>query len=235
MNHKRLYIITGKHFKNNLFPLVIKFTMKIYINFVQILDILFDLCVCVFYLIKMPRLTKDQRVWICLEFARTNNANEVLRRWNNRWPNVQAPTVSTIIKTFNKFVEEGTCLNLNKERSGRRRTARTPGNVAMVRNALQQDGLRSARRNGLGLTRSSFLRIVNLDIKFHPYVLIRRQKLKPGDPPQRLAFCNRLLQTVAQDPNFLDHLIMSDEASFSLNSEVNTHNVVKYAAWKWPS
>ena len=82
----------------------------------------------------MPRLTKNERVWICLEFARTNNANEVLRRWNNRWPNVQAPTVSTILKTF-------TCLNLNKERSGRRRTARTPGNVAMVRNTLQQEHL----------------------------------------------------------------------------------------------
>ena len=87
----------------------------------------------------MPRLTKNKRVWICLEFARTNNANEVLRCWNNRWPNVQAPTVSTILKTFNKFVEERTCLNLNKERSGRRRTARTPGNVAMVSNALQQE------------------------------------------------------------------------------------------------
>ena len=32
----------------------------------------------------MPQLTKDQRVWICIEFARTNNAHEVARRWVNR-------------------------------------------------------------------------------------------------------------------------------------------------------
>ena len=29
---------------------------------------------------KMPRLTIPQRTWVCIEFARTNNAAEVLRR-----------------------------------------------------------------------------------------------------------------------------------------------------------
>jgi len=32
---------------------------------------------------KMPRLTVEQRIWVCIEFARVNNAEEVLRRWNN--------------------------------------------------------------------------------------------------------------------------------------------------------
>lgn len=178
---------------------------------------------------KMPRLNKDQRVWICLEFGRTNNAHEVSRRWHRRWPNDQAPTIRTILKTFSKFVNEGTCLNVNKGRSGRLRTARTPEIIEQVRNSLNADGLRSSRRNGLQLTRSSFLRIVHLDIKFHPYVLIRRQKLKQDDPAQRLLFCNRLIQTLAAEPNFLDNLITSDEAIFSLNSEVNTRNVVCYA------
>ena len=51
-----------------------------------------------------------------------------------------------------------------------------------------------------------------------------------GDPEQRLAFCNRFLDTVGQDPGFLDLLIVSDEAIFSLNSEINSRNVIKYAA-----
>ena len=66
-------------------------------------------------------------------------------------------------------------------------------------------------------------------MKFHPYVLIRRQKLKDGDPTQRLAFCNRFVNQVEQNPGFLDHLIVSDKAVFSLNSEINTRNVRKYA------
>ena len=79
------------------------------------------------------------------------------------------------------------------------------------------------------MSRRTFQRIVKFDIKFHPYVLIKRQKLLNGDPAQRLAFCNRLLNTVNQNPDFLERLIVTDEAMFSLNSEVNTRNVRNYA------
>jgi len=165
----------------------------------------------------LPRI----RVWVCLEFARVNNAIEVKRHWPNHWPGIQPPSDRTITATFNKFVREGTCLNLNKNRSGRRRTARTQGNINNVQQSLQQNGRRSSTRNGLGLTRSSFLRIVHNDIKLYSYVLIRRKKLKPEDPARRLQFCNRfVLNTVANDPNFLNKLIVSDEAIFSMNSEV---------------
>jgi hypothetical protein len=46
-----------------------------------------------------------------------------------------------------------------------------------------------------------------------------------------MAFCNRLVNTVEEHPQFLDQLIVSDEAVFSLNSEVNTRNVIKYAPY----
>jgi hypothetical protein len=36
------------------------------------------------FFINMLRLTKDQTVWICLEYARVNNACEVIRRWAGR-------------------------------------------------------------------------------------------------------------------------------------------------------
>eukprot|EP00111_Clytia_hemisphaerica_P017991 TCONS_00053258-protein len=183
------------------------------------------------FFVRMPRLTKDQRVWVCLEYARVDNAFEVKRRWLNQWPNDPAPSDLTIKKTYDKFVREGTCLNLHKGRSGPRKTARTQANINAARQSLQQDGKRSSRRNGLNLTRSYFLRIVHLDLKFHPYVLIKRKKLKPGDPALRLQFCNDLVTKITNDPGFLNKLIVSDEAIFSLNSEVNTRNVVKYSAF----
>ena len=46
------------------------------------------------------------------------------------------------------------------------------------------------------------------------------------DPAQWLAFCTRLVNNVAQNPGFLYQLVVSDEAIFSLNLEVNTHNVI---------
>ena len=60
--------------------------------------------------------------------------------------------------------------------------------------------------------------------------MIQRQQLREGDPQQRLAFCNRFVNTTGQNPDFLDQLIVSDEAIFSLNSEINSRNVIKYAA-----
>ena len=178
----------------------------------------------------MPRLTIAQRVWVCIEYARVNNAQEVIRRWAIYWDNIPAPSKQTVIKTFRKFEREGSCHNLNKGRSGRTRTARTAENIELVRRSLTENGQRSSRRNSLGLSRRTFQRIVRLDLNFHPYVLIRRQKLKDGDPAQRLAFCNQFVNTVEQNPGFLDQLIVSDEAIFSLNSEINTRNVRKYAA-----
>lgn len=181
--------------------------------------------------LNMPQLTKDQRVWVCIEYARVNNAEEVRRRWLGRWPGDRAPTRAAIKRTYDKFLTEGTCLNLNKGRSGRTRTGRTMENIALVRQSLLENGQRSTRRNGLGLSRCTFNRIVKIDLKFHPYVLIRRQALKEGDPAQRLAFCNRFVDTVDRNPGFLDQLIVSDEAVFSLNSEVNSRNVVRYAEY----
>ena len=178
----------------------------------------------------MPRLTVAQRVWVCIEFVRVNNAQEVIRRCAIYWDNIPAPSKQTVIKTFRKFEREASCHNLNKGRSGRRRMARTAENIELVRRSLTENGQRSSLRNGLGLSRGTFQGIVQLDLNFHPCVLIRRQKLQDGDPAQRLAFCNQFVNTVEQNSGFRDQLIVSDEAIVSLNSEINTRNVRKYAA-----
>ena len=103
----------------------------------------------------MPRLSKEQRVWVCLQHARIQNAAEVKRRWPGRWGNVPSPTKRTITKTYQKFLQEATCHDLNKGRSGRRRTARTPENIELVRESLTQHGNRSSRRKGLGRDRGA--------------------------------------------------------------------------------
>ena len=46
-----------------------------------------------------------------------------------------------------------------------------------------------------------------------------------------MAFCNWFLQMVNNQNDFLENLIVSDEAVFSLNSEVNSKNVIQYAAY----
>eukprot|EP00111_Clytia_hemisphaerica_P007842 TCONS_00022795-protein len=153
----------------------------------------------------MAQLSKNQRVWICLEYARTNNNSEVIRRWRRHWPNILPPTIRTIMKAYNKLLTEGTCLNLNKGRSSPRHTVTTPANIQLGRNSLIANGRRSLRRNGLRLTRSTFLRIAKT---------IATDLSTP------------LLQILA---SLTMSFFQTKPSIFSLNSQVDTKNVIKYS------
>ena len=179
----------------------------------------------------MVQLTQDQRIWVCIEMARLGNAKAVQRSWLNRWPGINAPTARTIRQNFKKYSDHGTSLNRNRGNSGRPRTARSVENVARVRRSLQRNGNLSARRNGLGISRASFSRIIRSDLRFYTYVLVKHQELKLQDPVQRLQFCHWFTNKCQEDPTFLSNLISSDEAIFSMNPETNRTNVTQYAKY----
>ena len=180
--------------------------------------------------VKMHHLSQDQRTWICLEMARVENARQVRRSWVQEWPGVPPPSARAILYNYNKYKEHGTSHNRHKGNSGRNKTARSLENVERVRRSIQRNGNVSSRRNGLGMSRSTFNRIVH-ELHLHPYVLVKRQALLPNDPAERLNFCNWLVAKTNEDPGFLGNLISSDEAIFSLNSEANTKNEVQYSRY----
>ena len=159
--------------------------------------------------------------------GRVQNALQVIRSWRNHWPGIPAPSAVTIKNNYLKFVNHGGSLNRNRGNSGRPRTACSQQNFPRVRRSLRRNENISSRRNGLGISRSSFNRYQ--DIRFHAYVLVKRQGLRPNDSAQRLAFWNWFEAECNNNPNFLRTLVTSDEAVFSLNSEVNTRHVVKYS------
>ena len=104
-------------------------------------------------LINMRRLTLEQGVWVCREYARGDNAQEVLRRGRRCWDNSPVPTRQTVVKTFKKIGWEGTCHTLNKRRSGGTGTARTAENIELLWQSLTENGKLSLWQNGLGLSR----------------------------------------------------------------------------------
>ena len=64
---------------------------------------------------------------------------------------------------------------------------------------------------------------------FHPFKIIRSQKLVPADYPRRLQMCRYLVTLTPAD---LTHFLFSDEANFDLDGNVNTQNVRRYAPRK---
>ncbi|GFG35481.1 hypothetical protein Cfor_00547 [Coptotermes formosanus] len=121
---------------------------------------------------------------------------------------------------------------VNKKPPGRPRTVRTPETVGRLAHAFQRSSQRSARRHSIALhlTPRTVRRILHEDLKFHPFKIQVVQQLLPRDLKQRSECCRKLLQVIERTPQFLDHLIMSGEAHFHLNGNVNKQNFIYWAA-----
>ena len=177
------------------------------------------------------QLTTEQRVFLVNEWIRTGSLQQVAAAFRLQYPDRDVPAKSTIWKNVRKYQDEGTSLNLNKGRSGRRKSARTDDNIATVQQELDNNPHVSARRNGLGLSKSSFQRIVRRDIRWYPYKMRLRHQLLEADMPKRRQYCQWLLDRA---PRFHEDLIIGDEASFFMNGKVNNHNVREYAPTRNP-
>ena len=138
-----------------------------------------------------PQFSPQQRSFLVREYHRTNSVAAVLERFREVYPRERCPSRATVYNNVIKYTEMGTSQNRNQGNSGRGRMGRSPANIQEVQNALQNHpaGGVSCRRNGLGLSSSTFNRITRLDLQFHPYQMIKRQQLLPGDRERRLAFC----------------------------------------------
>jgi hypothetical protein len=111
----------------------------------------------------------------------------------------------------NKFNEHGTILNRNKGNSGRKRTQRIHENIAAVRTIITDDPNSSVRRNGSGLSKSTYQIILKSDLKLHPYKMQIKHQLLETDYARRTAFCNWIY---GRGPRFCDRLVVTDEAAF---------------------
>jgi len=63
--------------------------------------------------------------------------------------------------------------------------------------------------------------------------MIRRQELKPEDLPRRRAYSQWLVDKF-QEEDFLEKIVIGDEAAFSMNETINTQNVREYAPVNHP-
>ncbi|KAF2366106.1 Protein of unknown function DUF4817 [Trinorchestia longiramus] len=121
-------------------------------------------------------LTKEQRTFIVEKYFQAKSFQQVIQSFQEHFPERQSPTKMTIWRNVTRYRTEGTSLNLNKGRSGRKRTGRSEENVRIVKGALTENLQISARKSGLDVTKSTFNRIITLDLKWHPYKMHAQKK-----------------------------------------------------------
>ena len=164
------------------------------------------------------QFTPEQRNCLVMAYERYKGGKnfmiKIVEEFQLRFPGVDAPHRNTIRRVHQKQMSFFTTHNLNSKQSpgdtfsGRKRTARTAENIQAEKDVLDRDSIKdmedpicspvsSARKNVLGLGKSSWSRIVK-ELKYHPYKMVRTQLLKPQDFNRRLVMC--------LSPPFLSHL-----------------------------
>lgn len=73
-------------------------------------------------------------------------------------------------------------------------------------------------------------RILRLDLKLFPYKIQIVQQLKPEDYPRRLQYGKTMQNLERSEDDFWNKIIMSDEAHFDLNGNVNKQTCRFWAA-----
>lgn len=139
-----------------------------------------------------------------------------------------APNRSTIWRILKKFKTERTLHNVNKGRSGRPKTVRSPENIESVRRSVRQSPKKSSRRRSqeLNVSRSSIRRILKLDLHLFPYRIQVKHKLTENDKQARVSMCEWFNDMMEEDEDWIDNVWFSDEAHFHLDGHVNSKNTV---------
>lgn len=110
------------------------------------------------------------------------------------------------------------------------RPKRTLSTEARVLEAYRRSPEKSLRQGEkeLGLSKDSIARILH-DKNMKPYKIQILQALNEEDVDRRLEFAEQQLAVMAEDDTYLDRVIFSDEAIFTLHGGVNKQNVRYWA------
>ena len=176
-------------------------------------------------LVDTKRFTAEQRLWIAMKKESNTSTAEIQAQFVVKWPGKRPPfDMKTIWRVWKRLQNHHTVLDLHKGNSGRKRTGRSEENIESVRTLLENqidknpdEIVCSLRRNDLNLSQSTFNRITRMDINFHPYRVLRSQKITPHNVQLRLDM-GRLLSVESRE--WYSHLSVSDEAWFSLGGHV---------------
>ncbi|CAH2007407.1 unnamed protein product [Acanthoscelides obtectus] len=175
-------------------------------------------------ILEWKRLNLIQRTKVVQFYYEHNHSIVNTKRAYRRFFNVRtAPSTGAIRSIIWRFQTQGSVSDLL--RTVRPRLAFTGENIERVEESFQEDLEPSTRRRStqLGLSRTSLRRILK-HLRMFPYKIQMVHHLRPQDYAQRQNYAIRFQQLVREKEDFLNRLIMTDEAHFHLNGFVNTPN-----------
>lgn len=152
------------------------------------------------------------------------------RAFRAKFPRKEAPDPKTIRALYSKFKSSGVLSNVSRGTIQRR--ARSNTNITIAQDLLEENPNLSTERGAqaLGISKRSMRRILRIDLQMFPYKIQMVQQLKPEDYPRRLQYGKTMQNLERSEDDFWNKIIMSDEAHFDLNGNVNKQTCRFWAA-----
>lgn len=170
----------------------------------------------------MASYTPAER-FVIVELYIENQKSIILtqRKFRAKFPRRKAPDPRTIRALYSKLASAGTLHNVPCPNKPRR--ARSNTNITIAQDLLEENPNLSTRRGAqaLGISKSTMQRIFRDDLTLYPYKIQMVQQLKPEDYPRRLQYGKTMRNLERSEDDFWNKIIMSDEAHFDLNGNVN--------------
>ena len=164
---------------------------------------------------------------MCLGEA-LGNASLALRIYRNRFPNVRHPSDSRMITAAFQRVLENRPIAPIATGGGQQVNVQTEERILNVIRQNPRLGTRSAakllRRRGVPTVSHWTVHRVLRRNRMRPYKIHKVQALLPNDHVRRRAYCRWLLDQQQRAPGFIEHIIWTDESTFTRNGMWNRRN-----------
>ena len=141
---------------------------------------------------------------------------------------IVAPDAKSIRLWFNKLLTTGSVL----KQSGGARHSVTEEKVEEIWAGFQRSPSKSIHEASrqFDVPPTTVHRFLLKQLRLYPYKVQILQQLKPNDKLRCKEFAMEILYRIDTNPNFLDNVLFSDEATFHMSEVVSRHNV-----WIWGS
>lgn len=174
-------------------------------------------------------LTETERIDILILRGygdKQRSYQEVCDMYNNLHPDRHIKK-NAVFRTVERYRMTGSVKN--RPRLGRPRTATSEEKKLDILLAIEENPKQSTNQLALDyeIDQKSVRTILHTE-NMHPYKVNIVQELFDFDCDRRLEFCEILSRKIEENPDFVNNIVFSDEATFTLHGTINKQN---YRYW----
>lgn len=168
--------------------------------------------------------TKEEKVNLILWYNLGMSLREVSAMFSATYPNRPIPSPTTISRCLLKFKNEGCVQSNHSNRTQPPRVMSEEKKLEVILHA--EDDKRMSTKSialAVGCSKTSVHRVLK-NAKYRSYKFQNHQELLDGDKEARMDFCFRVFEMINTYPRLLHQVLFTDEATFTVNGEVNRQN-----------